>query len=47
MKSKINRIDINGITQIEVQKLRSMAKKKGFNFLVRREIENDLISSKK
>lgn len=54
MKSKINRIDINGITQIEVQKLRSMAKKKGFNslnaylqFLVRREIENDLIGSEK
>lgn len=54
MKSKINRIDINGITQIEVQKLRSMAKKKGFNslnaylqFLIRREIENDLIGSEK
>lgn len=54
MKNRINRIDINGITQIEVQKLRSMAKKKGFNslnvylqFLVRREIENDLIGSEK
>lgn len=54
MRSKINRIDINGITQIEVQKLRSMAKKKGFNslnaylqFLVRREIENDLIGAEK
>jgi len=54
MKSKIIRIDVNGITQIEAQKLRSMAKKKGYNslnaylqFLIRREIENDLIGSEK
>lgn len=46
---KINRIDINGMTEVEVQKLHSMARKKGYTSLnsyvqsvLRSEIEDDL-----
>lgn len=51
---KINRIDINGMTKTEVQKLHSMAKQKGFSslnsyvqFILRREIEDDLSENAK
>jgi len=53
-KEKGISLHIYGIEKNEVEKLHSMAKKKGFNslnaylqFLVRREIENDLIGSEK
>lgn len=51
---KINRIDINGMTETEVQKLHSMARQKGFSslnsyvqFVLRREIEDDLSENAK
>ena len=53
-KEKINRIDVNGITETEVQKLHSMARQKGFSslnsyvqFILRREIEDDLSENAK
>ena len=53
-KEKGLSLHIYGIEKNEVEKLHCMAKKKGFNslnaylqFLVRREIENDPIISKK
>ena len=53
-KEKIIRIDINGLSKSELDKLKSMAKKNGapslnnyLQFLLRREIENDLIDSEK
>lgn len=51
---KINRIDINGMTEVEVQKLHSMARKKGYTSLnsyvqsvLRSEIEDDLSENSK
>lgn len=53
-KEKINRIDVNGMTETEVQKLHSMARQKGFSslnsyvqFILRREIEDDLSENAK
>lgn len=53
-KEKINRIDVNGMTETEVQKLHSMARQKGFSslnsyvqFVLRREIEDDLSENAK
>ncbi|WGN89584.1 hypothetical protein [Ligilactobacillus faecis] len=51
---KIMRIDINGISKSELEKLRTMARKNGhtslngyLQFLLRREIENDLVGLEK
>lgn len=48
------RIDINGISKSELEKLRAMSRKNGYTslneylqFLIRREIENDLVDSEK
>ncbi|AYC11616.1 hypothetical protein LS1_01664 [Ligilactobacillus salivarius] len=53
-KEKINRIDVNGMTETEVQKLHSMARQNGFSslnsyvqFVLRREIEDDLSENAK
>lgn len=53
-KEKIIRVDINGLSKSELEKLKSMAKKNGavslneyLQFLLRREIETDLIDSEK
>lgn len=48
------RIDINGVSNLELEKLHNMARKKGYTslnaylqFLLRREIENDLMGPEK
>lgn len=48
------RIDINGVSSLELEKLHNMARKKGYTslnaylqFLLRREIENDLMGPEK
>ena len=53
-KEKINRIDVNGMTETEVQKLHSMARQNGFSslnsyvqFVLRSEIEDDLSENAK
>ena len=53
-KEKVIRIDINGLRDSELKKLKSMAKKSGYTslnaylqFLLRREIENDLVDPEK
>ncbi len=53
-KEKVVRIDINGVHDSELEKLKSMAKKNGYTslnaylqFLLRREIENDLVDPEK